>query len=67
VVFVTHSLAEAAFLADRALVMSKRPGRIVLDRTLALGVERPAALRTSVEFVAETAVLYQALETHGAI
>jgi NitT/TauT family transport system ATP-binding protein len=67
VVFVTHSLAEAAFLADRALVMSKRPGRIVLDRTLALGVQRPAALRTSVEFVAETAVLYQALEAHGAI
>jgi NitT/TauT family transport system ATP-binding protein len=65
VVFVTHSLSEAAFLADRALVMSKRPGRIVLDRALGLGVDRPAAIRTSVEFVAETAVLYRALEAHG--
>jgi NitT/TauT family transport system ATP-binding protein len=65
VVFVTHSLSEAAFLAERALVMSKRPGRIVLDRALQLPEERPAALRTSVEFVGETAALYEALEAHG--
>jgi len=65
VIFVTHSLAEAAFLAQRALVMSKRPGRIVLDHELALPETRPANLRTSVEFVRETATLYDALEAHG--
>jgi NitT/TauT family transport system ATP-binding protein len=67
VIFVTHSLAEAAFLAERALVMSRRPGRVVLDHRLVLPEDRDVELRTSPRFVEQTALLYRSLQAHGAL
>ncbi|MGY4533904.1 NitT/TauT family transport system ATP-binding protein [Pseudomonas sp. TE3786] len=50
VVFVTHDIDEALFLADRILVMSPRPGRFIEDLRLDFPRPRRAELLTSPAF-----------------
>jgi NitT/TauT family transport system ATP-binding protein len=50
VLFVTHSIAEAVFLADRVVVLSPRPGQIVETIDVALERPRRLAIRESPEF-----------------
>ncbi|MBN1193921.1 MAG: ABC transporter ATP-binding protein [Methanomicrobiaceae archaeon] len=47
VIFVTHSVDEAVYLADRIVVLSPRPGRIC--ENIAVDLPRPR-VRTSVDF-----------------
>jgi NitT/TauT family transport system ATP-binding protein len=52
VLFVTHDIEEAIFIASRCLVMSARPGRIKADIPIPLPYPRHYTLKTSPEFSA---------------
>lgn len=54
VLMVTHSIPEAVLLADRVLVMSPRPGRIVADVEIPLQRPRSLDLLHRPDFVALT-------------
>ncbi len=50
VLFVTHDIDEALFLADRVVVMSAAPGRVLLDLRLDLPRPRPEDVFASPQF-----------------
>lgn len=52
VLFVTHDVEEAIFMASRVVVISARPGRIKADIPVDLPHPRPYTIKTSPEFVA---------------
>ncbi|GAA4398839.1 ABC transporter ATP-binding protein [Tsukamurella soli] len=45
IVFITHSVEEATFLSTRVLVMSARPGRVIVDRRIELPGDTPDGVR----------------------
>jgi NitT/TauT family transport system ATP-binding protein len=65
VVFVTHSIPEAVFLADRVVVMSARPGRITDEIVTGIGHEvlRDQKLREDPAFFTKVTEVREAL--HG--
>ena len=52
ILFITHDVEEAIFLADRVYVMTKRPGRIREELVVPFEKPRTFDLVTSPEFVA---------------
>jgi NitT/TauT family transport system ATP-binding protein len=61
VIFVTHSIPEAVYLADRVVVMSPRPGRITEIVDVALGRDRNELTREAGEFFARVTEVREAL------
>ena len=62
VLFITHSTAEATFLANRAIVLSRRPARTSADFPVDLPENRTAPMRTTVEFSQISRRIFEALE-----
>jgi len=51
VMFVTHDVDEALFLADRVLIMSASPGRIIADLTVPIPRPRSLDIATHDDFI----------------
>jgi NitT/TauT family transport system ATP-binding protein len=64
-ILVTHSITEAAFLANRAVVLTRRGCHIKLDRRLALPQVRDDQLRLSAPLADEMHRLLGAMEEEG--
>jgi NitT/TauT family transport system ATP-binding protein len=63
ILFVTHSIYEAAFLGQRVLMLAANPGRVREIVTVALPEDRTLAIRETVEFVQLAAHLRRVLES----
>ena len=67
VLFVTHDIEEAIFLASRVIVMTARPGRIKLDIPIGLAHPRHYTIKTSAEFCALKARLTEEIRAEAIV
>jgi ABC-type nitrate/sulfonate/bicarbonate transport system ATPase subunit len=65
VLFVTHDIEEAIFMANRVVVMTARPGRIKADVAVALAHPRHYTIKTSPEFSALKARLTEEIRVEA--
>jgi NitT/TauT family transport system ATP-binding protein len=63
IIFITHSIPEAVFLADRVIVMSRRPAVIAADMKSPLERPRTLEMRGSQPFGDQTVKIYRLLQS----
>src|SRR5947207_4629744 len=66
IVFVTHSIPEAVFLADRVVVMTPRPGQVARVCPVELSRPRTVAARVSADFGRLSLEIYEILTARPA-
>jgi NitT/TauT family transport system ATP-binding protein len=67
VLFITHDIEEAIFIASRVVVMSARPGRIKVDLKVDLPYPRHYTIKTSPEFSALKARLTEEIRSEAVL
>ena len=65
ILFITHDVDEAIFLADRVYVMTARPGRIKLERRVDLPRPRSFEMLTSPEFMSLKREILESIRTEA--
>ena len=63
IAFVTHSIPEAIFLADRVVVMSARPGRVASVYNVDIPRPRPVDIQTQPDFIARVMEIKQRIDS----
>jgi NitT/TauT family transport system ATP-binding protein len=67
ILFITHSISEAVFLADRVLVMTPQPGRVMTSLKIDLPRPRPLEVMNTSAFGSYVARLREYFKTTGRI
>jgi NitT/TauT family transport system ATP-binding protein len=62
ILFVTHNIGEAVFLADRIIVMAPRPGRVVEDIEIIIAQPRNLDVMTSSAYISYVAKIRRLLQ-----